>query len=227
MSNARANGPGGTRLHSVPTMRMIKQAGSRELEVRKSRFVCTLARAAGEAEAVAFLARHRRAHRDATHNCTAYVVGEHGEIAKSSDDGEPSGTAGIPMLEVLTRRGLTGTVAVVTRHFGGVKLGAGGLVRAYAQAVADTVDAVGVVELRPVVTVTVGVDHALAGRFLGDLHGRGVQPGDVRYGEGVEADVAVPVTDLDDFEAWAAQVTAGRASLRRGAPGYVEVPVRP
>ncbi|MFG2089450.1 MULTISPECIES: IMPACT family protein [unclassified Spirillospora] len=206
-------------------MRMIKQAGSRELEIRKSRFVCTLARAAGEAEAVAFLARHRRAHRDATHNCTAYVVGEHGEITKSSDDGEPAGTAGIPMLEVLTRRGLTGTVAVVTRYFGGVKLGAGGLVRAYAQAVADTVDAVGVVELRPVVTVTVGVDHALAGRFLGDLHGRGVQPGDVRYGEGVEADVAVPVTDLDDFEAWAAQVTAGRASLRRGAPGYVEVPV--
>ncbi|MEU8801941.1 YigZ family protein [Spirillospora sp. NPDC048819] len=208
-------------------MRMIKQAGSRELEIRKSRFVCTLARAADEAEAVAFLARHRRAHHDATHNCTAYVVGEHGEIAKSSDDGEPAGTAGIPMLEVLTRRGLTGTVAVVTRYFGGVKLGAGGLVRAYAQAVADTVDAVGVVELRPVVTVTVGVDHALAGRFLGDLHGRGVQPGDVRYGEGVEADVAVPVTDLDDFEAWAAQVTAGRASLRRGAPGYIEVPLSP
>ncbi|MGP4028190.1 IMPACT family protein [Actinomadura sp. 3N407] len=208
-------------------MRMIRQAGSRELEIRKSRFVCTLARAAGEAEAAAFLARHRRAHRDATHNCTAYVVGEHGEIAKSSDDGEPAGTAGIPMLEVLTRRGLTGTVAVVTRYFGGVKLGAGGLARAYAQAVAGTVDAVGVVELRPVVTVTVGVDHALAGRFLGDLHGRGVRPGDVRYGEGVEADVTVPVPDLDDFEAWAAQVTAGRASLRRGAPGYVEVPVSP
>ncbi|TDC79071.1 YigZ family protein [Actinomadura sp. 7K507] len=208
-------------------MRTIKQAGSRELEIRKSRFVCTLARAADEAAAAEFLARHRRAHRGATHNCTAYVVGEHGEITKSSDDGEPAGTAGIPMLEVLTRRGLTGTAAVVTRYFGGVKLGAGGLVRAYAQAVAGAVDAVGVVELRPVVTVTVGVDHALAGRFLGDLHARGAQPGDVRYGQRVEADVAVPVTDLDDFEAWAARVTAGRASLRRGAPGHVEVPAPP
>ncbi|WP_242910473.1 IMPACT family protein [Actinomadura terrae] len=206
-------------------MRMIKSAGSRELEVRRSRFVCTLARVGGEAEAVEFLSAHRRAHRDATHNCTAYVVGERGEIAKSSDDGEPAGTAGIPMLEVLVRRGLTGTAAVVTRYFGGVKLGAGGLARAYGQAVADAVDAVGVVELRPVVTVTVGVEHALAGRFLGDLHGRGLRPGDVRYGAGVEADVVVPVEELGVFEAWAAEATAGRARVRRGAAGFVEVPV--
>ncbi|MFB4310231.1 IMPACT family protein [Actinomadura sp. GTD37] len=206
-------------------MRMIRQGGTRELEIRRSRFVCTLARAAGEAEAVAFIAAHRRAHRDATHNCTAYVVGEHGEIAKSSDDGEPAGTAGVPMLEVLVRRGLTGTAAVVTRHFGGVKLGAGGLARAYAQAVAGAVDAVGVVELRPVVTVTARLDHALAGRFLGDLHAAGRRPGDVRYGAAVEADVTVPAADLEAFEAWAAEVTAGRASLRRGAAGHVEVPV--
>ncbi|MEU6753645.1 YigZ family protein [Spirillospora sp. NPDC046719] len=206
-------------------MRMIRGGGSRELEIRRSRFVCTLARAADEAEAVEFLARHRRAHRDATHNCSAYVVGEHGEITKSSDDGEPAGTAGIPMLEVLVRRGLTGTVAVVTRYFGGVKLGAGGLVRAYGQAVSEAVDAVGVVELRPVLTVTVRVEHALAGRFLGDLHGRGVQPSDVRYGDAVEADVAVPLAEVEAFEAWAAQVTAGRAAVVRGAPGHVEVPV--
>ncbi|MGK5558986.1 IMPACT family protein [Actinomadura kijaniata] len=206
-------------------MRMIKQSGSHELEIRKSRFVCTLARVGSEAEAVGFLAAHRRAHRDATHNCTAYVVGEHGEITKSNDDGEPAGTAGIPMLEVLLRRELTGVAAVVTRYFGGVKLGAGGLVRAYGQAVAETVEAVGVVELRPVVTVTVRVGHGLAGRFLGDLHGRGVQPDEVRYGAGVEADVAVPVPELAAFEAWVAEVTAGRAEVERGAPGYVEVPV--
>ncbi|TDD74252.1 IMPACT family protein [Actinomadura rubrisoli] len=206
-------------------MRMIKGAGSRELEIRKSRFVCTLARAGEEAEAVDFLARHRRAHREATHNCTAYVVGERGEITKSSDDGEPAGTAGIPMLEVLVRRGLTGTVAVVTRYFGGVRLGAGGLVRAYGRAVAETVDAVGVVELRPVVTVTVGVEHAVAGRFLGDLHGRGLRPADVRYGAGVEADVTVAVPDLGGFESWVAEATAGRAVTCRGASGYIEVPI--
>ncbi|MEU5882981.1 YigZ family protein [Spirillospora sp. NPDC047279] len=208
-------------------MRMIQKAGSVELEIRRSRFVCTLARVGSEAEAVAFLSGHRRAHRDATHNCTAYVVGEHGEITKSNDDGEPAGTAGIPMLEVLVRRGLTGTAAVVTRYFGGVKLGAGGLVRAYGQAVSAAVDAVGVVELRPVVTVTVQVGHDLAGRFLGDLHGRGHQPGDVRYGDGMAADVPVPLEDLPAFEAWAAEVTAGRARLTRGAPGHIEVPVNP
>ncbi|MFD0690220.1 IMPACT family protein [Actinomadura fibrosa] len=205
-------------------MRMIRAGGTRELEIRRSRFVCTLARAGDEAEATDFIAGHRRAHRDATHNCTAYVLGERGEITRSSDDGEPAGTAGIPMLEVLVRRGLTGTVAVVTRYFGGVKLGAGGLVRAYGQAVAETVDAVGVVELRPVVTVTAVVDHALAGRFLGDLHGRGVQPADVRYGAAVEADVPVEVADLEAFEAWAAEVTAGRATLRRGATTQAEFP---
>lgn len=206
---------------------MIGGGVTRELEVRRSRFVCTLARVADEDEAVAFIAAHRRAHRDATHNCTAYVVGEHGEITKSSDDGEPAGTAGIPMLEVLVRRGLTGTAAVVTRYFGGVKLGAGGLVRAYGQAVSAAVDAAGVVELRPVVTVTVAVGHELAGRFLGDLHARWGQPADVRYGAGVEADVTVPAERVAEFTAWAAEATAGRAVARPGAAGHVEVPVAP
>ncbi|MBO2454703.1 YigZ family protein [Actinomadura barringtoniae] len=206
-------------------MRMIRRAGSHELEVRRSRFVCTLARAHSPEEAAAFLAAHRRAHRDATHNCTAYVLGEHGELTRSSDDGEPAGTAGVPMLEVLVRRGLTDTVAVVTRYFGGVKLGSGGLVRAYGQAVSAAVDAVGVVELRPVVTVTARLDHGSAGRFLTDLHGRGLQPVDVRYAADMQADVAVPAEGVGEFAAWAAEVTAGRAALTEGAHGHVEVPV--
>ncbi|GAA2440282.1 hypothetical protein GCM10010191_64900 [Actinomadura vinacea] len=206
-------------------MRMIKRAGSHELEIRRSRFVCTLARVHDEGAAAEFIAGHRRAHRDATHNCTAYVVGAHGEITKSNDDGEPSGTAGVPMLEVLVRRGLTGVVAVVTRYFGGVRLGAGGLVRAYGQAVSEAVDAVGVVELLAVVTVTVRVEHAVAGRFLGDLHGTGRLPADVRYADAVEADVAVPVAEAEAFEEWVAAATAGRARVRRGARGHVEVPV--
>nr|WP_192764523.1 YigZ family protein [Actinomadura algeriensis] len=206
---------------------MISGGVTHELEVRRSRFACTLARVAGEDEAVAFITAHRRAHRDATHNCTAYVVGEHGEITKSSDDGEPAGTAGIPMLEVLVRRGLTGTAAVVTRHFGGVKLGAGGLARAYGQAVAGAIDAAGLVELRPVVTMTAAVGHALAGRFLGDLHARWPRPSDVRYGAAVEADVTVPAERAGEFAAWAAEATAGAAVVRRGAAGHMEVPVAP
>jgi uncharacterized YigZ family protein len=206
-------------------MRMIKGGVSYELEVRRSRFVCTLARVHDQAAAVEFIAAHRRAHRDATHNCTAYVLGEHGEFTKSGDDGEPASTAGIPMLEVLVHRGLTDVAAVVTRYFGGIKLGAGGLVRAYGQAVAGAVDAAGVVERLPVVTVTVRVEHAMAGRFLGELHRAGHPPSQVRYGRAVEADVPVRVPGLEGFEAWAAGVTAGRARSRRGAPGYIEVPV--
>ncbi|MBW8482550.1 IMPACT family protein [Actinomadura parmotrematis] len=203
----------------------VRTGGAAELQVRRSRFVCTLARVGDEAEAAAFVAGLRRAHREAAHNCSAYVVGERGEFTRSSDDGEPAGTAGVPMLEVLTRRGLTGVAAVVTRYFGGVKLGAGGLVRAYGQVVAAAVQAVGIAELVPVVTVTVRLEHAPAGRFLGDLHARGLQPTEVRYGADVQVDVPVALERAAEFAAWAGEATAGRARLSEGARGYTEVPV--
>jgi uncharacterized YigZ family protein len=206
-------------------MRTIRRGGSHELEVRRSRFVCTLARVDTEAAAVEFIARHRKAHHAATHNCTAYVLGEWSDITRSSDDGEPSGTAGIPMLEVLLRRELTDTLAVVTRYFGGVKLGAGGLVRAYGQSVSAAVDLVGVVERRPVVTVSVLVEHGRAGRFENDLRSAGHEPVGVRYAAGVEVDVLVLADSLDAFDAWVASATAGQAVVVRGTEGYVEVPV--
>jgi uncharacterized YigZ family protein len=206
-------------------MRTIKQPGVHELEIRRSRFICALARVTTEEEAHAFITGRRRAHRDATHNCTAYIVGENGQITRNSDDGEPAGTAGLPMLEVLARRDLTGVAAVVTRYFGGVKLGAGGLVRAYGQAVTETIDAVGVVERRPVVTVTVTVGHERAGRLQRDLHASPYPPSDARYGAGAEIDVPVPEEDLAAFEAWAAAMTGGQATLRRGARTFIDVEV--
>jgi uncharacterized YigZ family protein len=207
-------------------MRTIKQSGVHELEIRRSRFVCALARVSTEAEVREFVAGRRRTHHDAGHHCTAYVLGEHGDLTRSSDDGEPAGTAGRPMLEVLTRRDLTGTLAVVSRYFGGVKLGAGGLLRAYGQAVAETVDLVGVVERRPVVTVTVVADHALAGRLSRDLHASPYTPAGSRYGRSAELDVLVPAEDLAAFEEWVAGAAGGRLELRRGAEEYVDVPVR-
>jgi uncharacterized YigZ family protein len=206
-------------------MRTITQAGTGELRVRRSRFVCALGRVTGEREAQDFVAACRRAHRGATHNCSAYVVGDTGEITRNTDDGEPAGTAGQPMLEVLLRRELTGVVAVVSRYFGGVKLGAGGLVRAYGQVVAQTVDAVGLVERRPAVTVTVLADHSLAGRLQRDLHASGYTPAGARYGRQAEFDVLVPAAELDAFDAWVAAGSGGHASTRRGAGGYLDVPV--
>ncbi|GAA4622075.1 YigZ family protein [Actinoallomurus vinaceus] len=206
-------------------MRTIKHSGVHELQIRRSRFICALARVVTEEEAQAFIAERRRAHRDATHNCTAYVLGEHAEITRNSDDGEPAGTAGLPMLEVLGRRDLTGVVAVVTRYFGGIKLGAGGLVRAYGQAVAEAIDAVGVVERRPVVTVTVAVGHERAGRLQRDLHASPYPPSGARYGPSAEIDVPVPEAELAAFEAWVAAATGGQAAVRRGARTLIDVDV--
>lgn len=203
-------------------MRTIKQPGVHELRIQRSRFICALARAATEADAQAFITARRRAHPDATHHCTAYVLGEHGQITRTNDDGEPAGTAGAPMLEVLTRRGLTDVVAVVTRHFGGIKLGAGGLIRAYGQAVAETIDAVGVVERRPARTVTVTIDHARAGRLHRDLHASPHRPIATRYGRHAEIDVLVPEDDLEAFDAWIAAASGGTATTRRGAPAHIE-----
>ena len=125
-------------------IRTIAAGGQHEIEIKKSRFICTLARVESEAGAKAILEGLRKRYWDANHNCYAYTIGERGEHQKASDDGEPSGTAGVPMLEVLRRRDVVDTLAVVTRYFGGTLLGAGGLIRAYGQAVSDAIDAVGI-----------------------------------------------------------------------------------
>lgn len=192
-------------------MRTIKRGGEHEIEVRRSRFICALHRASDEEAARAFIAERRREHWNATHNCTAYVLGPDGGVQRSSDDGEPGGTAGVPMLEVLRQRGLTDTVAVVTRYFGGTKLGAGGLIRAYGGAVAAAVDALGVLERRELLVVGVRADYLLAGRLESGLRGSRFHVRGVDYGSDVRIDVALAASDLDEFELWLAEATGGRA----------------
>ncbi|ASU82091.1 YigZ family protein [Nocardiopsis gilva YIM 90087] len=192
-------------------MRTIKRGGEYELDIRKSRFICAMARVGDEDEARAFIAERRKEHWSANHNCTAYVIGPDGGVQRSSDDGEPSGTAGVPMLEVLRHRELTDTVAVVTRYFGGTKLGAGGLIRAYGNAVSAAVDEFGVLERRTLLVVAVIADYLRAGRLESDLrdsrhHVRGVE-----YGSDVQIDIALDERDLPEFEAWLAEATGGQA----------------
>ena len=140
-----------------------------ELVVKKSRFLAHLSPVASVADADTVIARVRKAHWDARHHCVALVVGAHADQQRSTDDGEPSGTAGVPMLEVLRHRQVTDVVAVVTRYFGGVLLGAGGLVRAYSTAVGDALDVARVVRRAVRTAVTVDVPHAQAGRLHGVL----------------------------------------------------------
>ncbi|WEF20963.1 IMPACT family protein [Microbacterium maritypicum] len=143
----------------------IASAVEHETVIRKSRFLTRIEPVSSVEQADAVIAAIRKRAWDATHNCTAMVTGLLGDQARSSDDGEPSGTAGIPMLEVLRRRELTDVVAVVTRYFGGVKLGAGGLVRAYSSAVSEALDLVSLVRRAALRQVTLEVPHADAGRY--------------------------------------------------------------
>ncbi|MGP4015114.1 YigZ family protein [Saccharopolyspora sp. 5N708] len=204
-------------------MRTIKQPGEHELEVKKSRFRCALARVTSEAEAREFIQQRRRLHHDARHHCSAFVLGDSGEIQKSSDDGEPAGTAGVPMLEVLRRNEITNTVAVVTRYFGGVLLGAGGLVRAYGGAVSAALEQVGLVERRPVRTMTTTVDYLLAGKLENDLRSAGYQVVDTSYQDLVRLRVNVPESGVDDFRAWLAEATGGVAAAEVGDRTHAEI----
>ncbi|KAA0964067.1 YigZ family protein [Streptococcus cristatus] len=128
--------------------RTIRQDGQAQEEIKKSRFICHAKRVYSEEEARDFIAAIKKEHYKATHNCSAFIVGEKSEIKRSSDDGEPSGTAGVPMLGVMENHQLTNVCFVVTRYFGGIKLGAGGLIRAYAGSVALAIKEIGLIEIK-------------------------------------------------------------------------------
>ena len=128
--------------------RTISQDGQAQEEIKKSRFICHAKRVYSEEEARDFIAAIKKEHYKATHNCSAFIVGEKSEIKRTSDDGEPSGTAGVPMLGVMENHQLTNVCFVVTRYFGGIKLGAGGLIRAYAGSVAFAIKEIGLIEIK-------------------------------------------------------------------------------
>ncbi|MFJ7176549.1 YigZ family protein [Streptomyces massasporeus] len=200
--------------------RTVAGAGVHETEVNRSRFLCALAPAATEQEAQDFIAAVRKEHADASHNCWAYVIGADASVQKASDDGEPGGTAGVPMLQMLLRRDMRYVVAVVTRYFGGVKLGAGGLIRAYGGAVGEALDSLGTRTRRRCRLATVTVDHQRAGKLENDLRTGGREVRDVRYAEAVTIEIALPDADVDAFRSWLADATAGTAGFEAGGEAY-------
>ncbi|MGY0487955.1 YigZ family protein [Streptomyces sp. WG-D5] len=200
--------------------RTVAREGVHETEISRSRFLCALAPVATEEEAQAFVARVRKEHPTANHNCYAYVIGADASVQKASDDGEPGGTAGVPMLQMLTRRDMRYVAAVVTRYFGGVKLGAGGLIRAYGGAVGEALDALGTVTRRRFRLATVTIDHARAGKMENDLRSTGCEVRDVHYGAEVTIEIALPDSDVDRFRTWLADATAGTATFSPGGEAY-------
>ncbi|ROQ63090.1 putative YigZ family protein [Streptomyces sp. 840.1] len=200
--------------------RTVARAGVHEAEINRSRFICALAPAATEREAQEFVARIRKEHPAANHNCFAYVIGADASVQKASDDGEPGGTAGVPMLQMLTRREMRYVVAVVTRYFGGVKLGAGGLIRAYGGVVGEALDAIGTLTRQRFRLATVTVDHQRAGRLENELRATGRTVREVRYAEAVTIEIGLPDADVAEFRRWLADATAGEAELELGGEAY-------
>src|SRR5699024_9512952 len=143
----------------------VKKRGSVEITIQQSRFIGYVKRVETEEDAQKFIQESKKKHHDATHNCSAYMIGEHDQIQKANDDGEPSGTAGIPMLEVLKKQGLKDTAVVVTRYFGGIKLGAGGLIRAYGNTTSQAIQATGIVRRQLMQGFSITVDYALLGKL--------------------------------------------------------------
>ena len=204
-------------------MRTIRRGGEHETEIRKSRFICAMARVDSEEAARAFIAERRKEHWSANHNCTAYVLGEDGGVQRSSDDGEPAGTAGVPMLEVLRHRRITDAVAVVTRYFGGTKLGAGGLIRAYGNSVSAAIEEFGLLERRRLLVVDVFADYVLGGRLESDLRDSALTVREVAYEDRVRIQVALPEAELPDVGTRLAELTGGKAEFEVRGTTVIEV----
>jgi len=200
-----------------------------ELIIKRSQFITNLAPVKTPAEADDFIGQVRKTHWTANHNCVALVLGVTGDSARSSDDGEPSGTAGVPMLEVLRQRNMTDVVAVVTRYFGGVMLGAGGLVRAYSSAVSTGLDAATIVQRRWLTPVSLEVSHAEAGRidnWLRDWAGtHGAMLGETQYREVATLTICIPPTERETFCADLAAVSAGALTPSFGENLIADVPL--
>ncbi|MDQ0615698.1 putative YigZ family protein [Microbacterium sp. W4I4] len=207
----------------------IAAAVEHELVIRKSRFLTHIAPVVSPEQADETIAAIRKRYWDARHNCSAQVTGLDGDRARSSDDGEPSGTAGMPMLEVLRRRELTDVVAVVTRYFGGIKLGAGGLVRAYSSAVSEALDQASLVDRRVLAQLTIAVPHADAGRFDNLLrdwtHRSGAVLGEARYESDAVFEVWSPAEGTAGLQAEVAAASGGTVTASvTGIERVVDVP---
>lgn len=206
----------------LPQYNTVKQYGEHEIVIQKSRFICYAQRATTEEEAQAFIQDIKKKNWDATHNCSAYLIGERDQFQKANDDGEPSGTAGVPMLEVLKKRGLKDTVVVVTRYFGGIKLGGGGLVRAYGKSVSEGLNEIGVVKRTLMQVMHTKVDYTWLGKLENELRNSVYQVKNIHYLDQVDIEVYVEEGQVAAFSEWMTELTNGQCDLSKGDLTYLE-----
>ncbi len=194
-------------------MKIVFEGGEGELVEKKSRFIATVRPVEREEEALAFLAEMKKKYWNASHNCFAYVIGEHQELQRCSDDGEPQGTAGRPMLDVLLGEDIHNAVVVVTRYFGGTLLGTGGLVRAYSKSVQTGLAASKVIEKRAGKLVRIRIDYNGIGKIQYLLGQRGLPVVDSQYTDVAEIETLVPLEQAGELIEAVTEGTNGRAGF--------------
>ena len=192
-------------------MKILLRGGSAEITEKKSRFIATISPVRSPEEANDIIASLRKQYWDARHNCSAMIIGERGEFSRCSDDGEPAGTAGRPMLNVLTGAELTNVCAVVTRYFGGVLLGTGGLVRAYSGAVQEGLKACTVSECIEGFRLRIRTDYNGIGKVQYVLGQRQFPTTDISYTDTVEIETMVPAETTGAFKAEITEKTNAKA----------------
>lgn len=203
-------------------MYTISRDYRKEIVIEKSRFICSLKKVHSEAETQEFIKAVKKEFWDATHNCSAYIVDDLAQ--RSSDDGEPSGTAGIPMLEVLRKNGLTETAAVVTRYFGGIKLGAGGLVRAYSGSVAGAVKEAGLAQKILLGYYSFLYDVNSVGRILNVLYQQQLfEIADVQYNLRAKVILKMRAEQKAEAEAWLTENLNQQIELEQEGTEFAEV----
>ena len=205
--------------------RTIKEDGQVQEEIKKSRFICHAKRVYSEEEARAFITAIKKEHYKATHNCSAFIIGERSEIKRTSDDGEPSGTAGVPMLGVLENHNLTNVCVVVTRYFGGIKLGAGGLIRAYAGSVALAVKEIGIVEIKEQAGIQIQMSYAQYQEYGNFLKEHNLMELETNFTDQVDTIIFVDKEDKEDTKAALIEFINGKVILTDQGLREVEVPV--
>lgn len=197
-------------------MKTVFEGGEGEIVEKKSRFIATVRPVSSEEEAAAFIAEMKKKYWDAKHNCSAFVIGDHQELTRCSDDGEPAQTAGRPMLDVLLREGIHNTAVVVTRYFGGVLLGTGGLVRAYQKAVQEGLANSIVIEKQSGRKLVIGTDYTGLGKLQYLIAQKGLATIDTIYTDKVELILMVPAELTAETEKDVIEATNGNADISWG-----------
>lgn len=203
----------------------FKENGTVQEEIKKSKFICHVKRVFSEEEARDFINAIKKEHYKATHNCSAFIIGEQSDIKRTSDDGEPSGTAGVPMLGVLENHRITNSCVVVTRYFGGIKLGAGGLIRAYAGSVAQAVREIGLVEIKEQVVLGITLSYSQYQEFANFLKDHQLAEQDPMFTDQVMTTIFVDKENTNSITAALVELYNGKVIIEDQGIREVEVPL--